>query len=58
MGETEKESQTNPDRTRGEVDSSDARRAYAAPEVTVLDFRSLIKGNGSVTGDSLHTKRS
>ncbi len=44
MGETEREPPAKPEETRSEVESPEARRVYAAPEVTVLEFRTVIKG--------------
>ncbi len=44
MGDTEKDPRAKQEDTRSEVESPKARRAYAAPEVTVLEFRAVIKG--------------
>jgi hypothetical protein len=52
MGETEKELQRNPDGNRVELESLDARRAYAAPEVRVLEFRTIIKAGSGRGQDS------
>jgi hypothetical protein len=39
MGEARKSSETSADGPQGEVESPDARRAYAAPEVTAAALR-------------------
>jgi hypothetical protein len=51
MGEAKKEIQTNLEGTRKEAESLDARRVYAAPEVTVLEFESVIKGPSGFLDD-------
>jgi len=51
MGETEREIQTNPEGTRKEAETLDARRVYAAPEVTVLDFESVMQGTSGHNSD-------
>jgi len=51
MGEAEKEIQTNLDGTPEEVESLDVRRVYVAPEVTVLELGSVIKGPSGFLDD-------
>ena len=57
MGEAEKERQRNLDQARGDVDSLDERRTYEAPEVTVLEFATVIKGgSGPLTDGAGHPR--
>jgi hypothetical protein len=51
MGETDKDIQTDLDGTVKQAESLDARRVYAAPEVTVLELGSVIKGPSGFLDD-------
>ncbi len=56
MGETDKEPRAKPEETRSEAEFPKVRRAYAAPEVTVLELESVIKGPTGLRGDQLNTR--
>ena len=51
MREAKKEIQMNLEGTPKEAESLDARRVYAAPEVTVLELGSVIKGPSGFLDD-------
>jgi hypothetical protein len=56
MGETTRDSQTNPDGPQGEVESADSRRAYVAPEVTALELETVVKAGVSGNPDGINTR--
>jgi hypothetical protein len=51
MGEADKDIQTDLDGTVEQAKSLDVRRVYAAPEVTVLELGSVIKGPSGFLDD-------
>ena len=57
MGETEKEPQANREGRRKEAESPEARRSYVAPEVTVLEMRTVIKGPSGRLGDQFNSRQ-